>query len=344
MRSRRRSRGRIATAASLLLPLLLIAAVGAGLADYRPPVPQGLDLYLPVPDDNRLTAEKVALGERLFFDPRLSRDGSVACASCHIPERAFSDSLPVAVGIDGRRGERNAPPIINLAWAGTLFRDGSARSLEEQALHPIHSSVEMDLSLDELEERLRDDAEYRRTFRGAFAVDPDGADGALSAANVARALASYVRTIFAGDAPFDRFLAGDRAALTEDEQRGFRLFTGKANCSVCHLGPTLSDDDFHNTGVAAGSGDPGRYGVTGRDEDQGRFRTPTLREIQRTAPYMHDGSLATLDEVIEFYDRGGEPHPNLSPEIRPLSLTEREKLALTSYLRALTGTVRAGVR
>ncbi len=355
-------------ALALLLP---VAAAGwYGLGEYRPPIPTGLDLYLPVAEDNPLTQEKVALGERLFFDPALSRDGSVACASCHIPERAFSDSLPVAVGIDGRRGERNAPPIINLAWAGALFRDGSAASLEEQALHPIHSPAEMDLSLRELEERLSADPSYRRVFESAFGHEPAGeaagaeqrpdegsttpsrnlsggagdVDGVVSARNVARAIASYVRTILAGDAPFDRYLAGDREALTEEELRGFRLFTGKANCSLCHLGPTFSDDAFHNTGVAARSGDPGRYGVTGREEERGRFRTPTLREIEHTAPYMHDGSLASLEEVVEFYDAGGSLHPNLSPKIRPLRLSEHEKAALVGYLRTLSGQVQAGVR
>ena len=327
-------------AAALLLPVAI--AGWYGLGDYRPPIPPGLDLYLPVPEDNPLTREKVALGERLFFDPRLSRDGTVACASCHIPERAFSDSLPVAVGIDGRGGERNAPPILNLAWAGSLFRDGSAASLEEQALHPIHSPVEMDLSLDELERRLAGDPSYRRDFERAFGGESGRAPAGRSAAsetvtqeNVARAIASYVRTILAGDAPFDRYLAGDREALTEEELRGFRLFTGKANCSLCHLGPTFSDDAFHNTGVAARSGDPGRYGVTGREEERGRFRTPTLREIEHTAPYMHDGSLATLEDVVEFYNEGGGPHPNRSPDIRPLGLTPEELRLLVAFLETL---------
>jgi cytochrome c peroxidase len=326
--------------------LLLLAGVGAGrgLTEYRPPIPLGLDLYFPVPEDNPLTQEKVALGERLFFEPALSRDRTLACAGCHVSDRAFSDTLPVAVGIDGRRGKRNAPPLINLVYGRAFLRDGAMQSIEAQMLHPIHNPLEMDLELTELERRLRLDGLYRRAFRNAFGPGPEGEDEAVTAGNVALALASYVRTILAANAPFDRFLAGNRGALSDLEREGFQLFVGKANCSACHLGPILTDGQFHNTGVALRSGDPGRYRITGGNEDLGRFRTPTLREIERTSPYMHDGSMTTLEEVIRFYDRGGEPHPNLSREIRPLRLTAGERDALAAFLGSLSGSVGAGVR
>ena len=159
-------------------------------------------------------------------------------------------------------------------------------------------------------------------------------------------MASYVRTILSGDAPIDRYMNGEREALAEQARAGLRLFRGKANCTACHLGPIFSDEQFHNTGVAWREGellDPGRFAVTGKEEDRGAFKTPTLREVTRTAPYMHDGSLATLDDVIEFYNRGGNPNPHLDPELRPLRLTPEEKQALLAFLRALSGTIREGV-
>jgi cytochrome c peroxidase len=303
--------------------------------DPLPPRPLGLDLYLPTPDHNRLTAEKAALGRRLFFDPALSRDRSVACASCHRPERAFGDSLRVSRGVEGRTGTRNAPPLVNRAWEKSFFWDGRVDSLKEQALHPIQSPEEMDLPLDRLIRRLNRDPTYREAFRRAFPQEAE----AVTPSGVARALASFVRTLQAGDAPFDRFRAGEVDAIPADARRGAQLFFGRARCTLCHAGPTFADGRFHNTGVSWGSGDPGRYRVTGRSQDRGRFRTPTLRQLVHTAPYMHDGSLATLAEVVEHYDKGGTPDPFLSPEIRPLGLSEREKADLAAFLRTLSGTL-----
>jgi cytochrome c peroxidase len=300
------------------------------------PVP-GLDLLVPIPESNPLTRDVVALGERLFFDPELSASGAVSCASCHRPERAFSDSVPISPGVFGRTGQRNAPALVNRAYGRTFFWDGRAATLEEQVLHPIQDSVEMGQPLAALAERLRRSARYRAEFRRAFGRP------AIDSTAVARALASYVRTIRSGNAPVDRWRDGDSSALSPDARRGFALFTGRANCVTCHVGPNFTDEEFHNTGVSArsdlrnGASDPGRAGVTGLPRNQGAFKTPTLRDVVLSAPYMHDGSMGTLEQVVAFYDSGGRANPMLDPEIKPLGLTKQERSDLVAFLRALTG-------
>lgn len=279
----------------------------SALAATRP-VPLGLDLYMPVPDDNPLTAKKIELGRRLFFDRRLSRDRSVACASCHNPERAYSDGHPVAIGVFGRKGLRNAPAIVNRGYGRLFFWDGRATSLEAQVLQPIQNPNEMDMTLPEVSARI--------------GLAPD---------EISRALASFVRSILSGDSRFDRFVNGDRAALSTEEQAGLQLFRGKANCIACHVGPNFTDERLHNTGIAWRNGNFGDVGA-----GQGNFKTPTLREVARTAPYMHDGSLATLEDVINYYDRGGNPNPYLDVELHPLHLTAGEKGALAAFLRSLS--------
>ncbi len=296
---------------------------------FRLPTPLGLDEFFPVPEENPLTQEKIELGERLFFDPLLSADRSISCASCHLPERAFSDSVALSRGAHGRTGTRNAPSLLNRAYARSLFWDGRVETLEEQVLHPVHDPLEMDLPLEEMLSRLRRHPRYPAAYRRAFREG-------VTAENTAHALASYLRTLRSGDSPVDRYRAGDQTALSAEAQRGFTLFLGKANCTACHVGPNFTDETFHNTGIAQGSGDVGRFAITGVESDRGAFKTPSLREVERTAPYMHDGSLATLEEVIEFYDRGGTPNPHLDPEIRPLRLTEEEKRSLQAFLRALS--------
>ncbi len=305
----------------------------------RPVLPLGLDLYMPVPEENPLTAEKIALGRRLFFDPILSRDYTLSCSSCHDPRRAFTDGLPVAVGIQGRHGTRNAPTLVNRAYGRSQFLDGRAASLEEQALQPIENPNEFAMTMEEVLARLKAHSDYPSAFLAAFGKEPDSR-------NMAQALAAYVRTILSGNAPIDRYMNGEREALSEDARKGLQLFRGKANCTACHLGPTFTDEQFHNTGVAWREGkltDPGRFEVTGKPEDRGKFKTPTLRNLTRTAPYMHDGSLKTLDEVIEFYTKGGNPNPYLDSELRPLHLMDEEKHALVAFLRALDGTISEGV-
>jgi cytochrome c peroxidase len=270
-----------------------------------------------------------ALGKRLFSEARLSRDGSVSCATCHDPSRAFTDGRALAQGIRGQVGPRSTPTIVNRGIGRTEFWDGRAGSLEDQALGPIQAPVEMDLSIEEAVERLRRDASYVAAFEAAFGGEP-------TRDRLARALAAYQRTVYSVDAPFDRFLAGDTEALSPQAQRGLVLFGGKARCGECHSGPNFSDELFHTLGLGA---DPGRGAVTRVETDRGAFKTPTLREIAKTAPYMHDGSLATLEEVVDYYDKGGTPHPNLSPKMTRLGLTEEERSDLLSFLRSLSGTI-----
>lgn len=287
-------------------------------------IPLGLDLHLPVPEDNPITRDKVALGRRLFFDRRLSRDGSVACASCHNPNRAFSGSTPTATGVGGRHTRRNAPALINRGYGRAFFWDGRISTLESQVLKPIEDPNEMDLPLKEASARVQ-----------------------LDVPTLSRALATYVRTILSGDAPFDRFTNGNRSALSPEQQLGLQIFRGKGNCAACHVGPSFTDEQFHNTGIAWRDSqlmDEGRFEITARPRDRGAFKTPTLREIARTAPYMHDGSIGSLEGVVDFYSDGGRANPFLDFEIRPRQFSQREKRALVAFLKSLTGRVSEGLR
>ena len=321
-----------------LLALAFLAALGpVSIAEIR--LPLGLDLYRPIPEDNPVTVAKVRLGKRLFGDKLLSRDRSLACKGCHQPKKAFTDGRAKAVGVYGRQGPRRVPSLVNRAYGRAFFWDGRTSTLEEQVVKPIESESEMDLTVDEAVERLQGKKRYRRLFQQAFGREPNGED-------LARALASYVRTIYSGDSPFDRYIYGDRDALTEQQRRGLRAFRGKGNCTACHIGPTFSDEEFHNTGVAWREGelqDEGRFAITGEEDHKGAFKTPTLREVTRTAPYMHDGSLATLENVIDFYSDGGRKNPHLDEEIRPVKFTEQEKNDLLAFLRTLSGKVRDGI-
>jgi cytochrome c peroxidase len=317
--------------ATALLSVLLAAAADP---------PLGLDAYMPTPPGNPVTAAKAALGRKLFFDKRLSRDRSISCAVCHDPQLAFSDRQPVAVGIDGRKGTRRTPRLINRAYGRSFFWDGRAKTLEEQALQPIENPLEMDLSLEQAVVRLSADPEYAAAFRQVFQATPEPR-------YVAMALATYVRTIVSGDSRYDRYVAGEADALNAAERRGLELFRGKASCVVCHLGPNLTDEDFHNTGVGWEQGpaqDLGRARLTEEERDKGAFRTPTLREVASAAPYMHDGSLKTLEDVVDFYSDGGQPNAYLDGELLRLDLTEAEKDDLIAFLRALNGTVREGLQ
>ena len=291
--------------------------------------PLGLDEYVNAPGDNPMTPAKVRLGERLFFDRQLSADRGVSCATCHEPARAFTNGARVAVGVRGRQGTRNVPTILNRGYGASFFWDGRAATLEEQVLEPVQNRTEMGLSLSALTERLHQSDSYKDEFARALGEPP-------SAAGVARALASYVRAQRAGGAPFDRYRTGDASALTASATRGLRLFRGRANCSACHAGPNFTDEAFHNTGVSWGASDLGRYRVTNREQDRGAFKTPTLRQLRLTAPYMHDGSFDTLESVVEFYDAGGKSNPHRDPELRSLSLTAMEKSDLIAFLQALT--------
>jgi cytochrome c peroxidase len=285
-------------------------------------IPLGLDLYMPVPEENPITAENIEVGRRLFRDRRLSRDSTIACLSCHDPERAFSKPERVSTGVFGRLGTRNAPALINRGWGRSFFWDGRAATLEEQVLKPIEDPNEMDLPIAEAAVRV-----------------------GQTPGEISRALATYLRSIMSGNSRFDRYVNGEADALSAEEQAGLRVFRGNGNCTACHLGPNFSDERFHNTGVAwsnrSGGGftDDGRRAITGKTEDQGAFKTPTLREVALTAPYMHNGSIRSLDEVVEYYDRGGNRNPLLDRELRPLRLTAGEKAALVAFLGTLSGRI-----
>lgn len=279
---------------------------------------------------NPLTQEKIDLGAKLFFDKRLSRDGTIACATCHDPDKGWADGRKTARGIDGQVGERNVPTVVNSSWQRFQFHDGRAWNLEQQALEPIQNPIEMDLSLDELERRIRA-SEYADDFRNVFGRDANTTD-------ISFALAAFERTLLAGHSRYDRFVAGNRDALSPQERAGAELFFGKARCNACHSGPSYSDGLFHVAGVAWRDEPHGREVVTGDKSQRGAWKTPTLRDLARTAPYMHDGSMATLEEVIEHYDRGSVPKdggrvPNLDEELKPMFLTPTEKADLVFFLK-----------
>jgi cytochrome c peroxidase len=293
------------------------------------------EMTVVTPADNPVTEGKISLGRKLFFDKRLSADGSVSCATCHDPERGFADTRTRAVGVYGRVGKRHSPSLVNRGFGFVHFWDGRATSLESQVLQPISDPNEMDLPIEEAVRKLTANETYRHEFQMVF-------ERPLSAEDVARALATYVRTIRSTDAPYDRFIAGDETALTEEQQRGLNVFN-RSTCGFCHREPTFSDERFWNTGVAwnpdtAGFSDDGRFEVSKIERERGSFKTPTLREVARTAPYMHDGSIATLAEVVEFYNQGGRRNRN-TQIVRPLNLTGEDKQALVRFLESLTGVV-----
>jgi cytochrome c peroxidase len=319
-----------------------VAFIARG-ADAPPPVPRDtlpatlpldkVPLGLgprPVPADSPLTTARVRLGRRLFFDPLLSADRTVACASCHQPEHGFASAGGRPRGIRGQQALRRAPSLFNRAYGTSFFWDGRAATLEEQALKPIDNPAELGTGVGEAVRRLRADAAYRTQFDDAF-------DDGVTAANLARALASFERVLLRGDSRLDRFRQGDVGALTDAERHGLWLYESKGACWRCHSGTTFTDEQYHNTGVSWGRepADWGRYAVTNHDADRGRFKTPTLRGVALTAPYMHDGSLATLEDVVAFYNKGGGRNPHLDPALAPLGLTDDEVRDLVAFLKAL---------
>ena len=302
------------------------------LPDLSPP--RGIS-SVPFPKDNPPTREKIDLGRLLFFDRRLSSDESISCASCHNPQQAFADNQTISRGIGSQKGKRNTPTVVNAGLQPYQFWDGRASSLEDQALLPLENHDEMGASASRIVDRLNQLPEYRDAFRRVFAAP-------VTRKNLAQALASFERTVLAGDSAYDRYAAGNPTALSPKAAEGMKLFEGKANCRLCHQGDTFSDGLFHNLGVGwngSGFDDEGRKGVTGIVKDRGAFKTPTLRQVAQTAPYMHDGSLPSLEGVVDFYDRGGKSNPHLDRLIQPLRLTPQEKEALVEFMRSLSGKV-----
>lgn len=289
-----------------------------------------------IPADNPQTAAKVALGHQLFFDPRLSADNTISCATCHEPSMAWANHNPVDTGFRGRTGTRNSGTILDSAYMDFQFWDGRARTLEEQSLGPIHNPAEMGETLEDVVRELNAIAGYRRQFNEVFGtgVTVDG---------LARAVAAFERTVLSGPSPYDRYVAGDKTAMPPAAIRGLRLFGGRARCRTCHQGPMLSDQGFHNIGVGMDrpAPDVGREGVTKDPKDRGKFKTPSLRNVALTWPYMHDGSVRTLAGVVDFYNRGGVPNPTLDVFVTTLDLTDEEKQQLVAFMEALTGTMPA---
>ncbi len=296
----------------------------------RPPL--GLDPMVPRSPDNGLTSDKIELGRELFVDTKLSADGTVSCATCHLPDRAFTDANTIAIGIGGHEGRRNVPTTLNSAYLNSFAWDGRSESLERYVLGPIFSDDELGN---------RDEAEVVARLTTAYGTRVQQAFGApLSLDTIAKALACYQRTLFSGDSDFDRYEAGLKDAISLSAQRGRAIFFGKVGCGHCHSPPLFSDLGFHNLGVGwsdSKEADLGRFLVTNDGEDRGAFKTPSLRDVSRTAPYMHDGSLATLGDVVRFYNLGGIENPHLDPRVKPLGLVESEVDDLVEFLKTLDG-------
>jgi cytochrome c peroxidase len=287
---------------------------------------------VPVPADNPQTRTKVELGRRLFFEQWLSRDRKQSCASCHDPARGFADGVALGVGFGGGKLGRHTPTVLNAAYNKFQFWDGRSPSLEVQAAGPMMAAAEMNMpSEQEVVDRLRADESYRSAFLEVFGGSP-------SLDTVTKAIAAYERTLVTPDGPFDRYARGEKRTLAVAEKRGLLLFIGKAACTQCHRGPNFTDDKFHRIGLPDPA-DQGRFAVTQREEDRGAFKTPSLRNVALTAPYMHDGSLASLEAVVDFYDRGGDAKAGRSELIFPLELSVAEKADLVAFLKSLTGRI-----
>jgi len=319
----------------LSLTLVSILSLGGPLraGDYKLKLPIGLQKQAAyIPEDNPLTADKIALGKKFFFDKRWSKSGTVACASCHQSDKGWADGRQFAINFAGKPTPRHAPVIINRLFSDVQLWHGLRKSLADQALNDKNTSPQA------VVKNLTKVRYYREQFRKVFGTD-------ITAEGVAKAIASYVRTILSGNSPFDRFEAGDQTAFSEAAKRGLALFRGKANCFRCHAGFNFTDESYHNLGVGMDKPKPdlGRYRVTKEESDKGAFKTPTLRDVAKSAPYMHDGSLNTLAEVIALYNKGGHKNRWLSQEIKPLGLTHREQQDLLDFLKSLSGEIHSEV-
>lgn len=278
---------------------------------------------------NKTDTRRVLLGKTLFFDPRLSGSNWISCGTCHNPAMGWTDGLKTAIGEGQKRLKRATPTILNTAYNGLQMWDGRFRSLEQQALGPIEAKDEMNQDLDELIVELDGIPGYVELFADAYP------GRGINRKTIAMAIAAFERSVVTNEAPFDKWVAGDAQAISKAAKRGFKIFEGKGRCSTCHEGYKFSDDGFHNIGLK--SKDPGRFAIKPLEIARGAFKTPTLRDIVKTAPYMHDGAYNTLEEVIDHYSRGGDDKSNLSPNMKAIKLTDIETQDLVEFLKTLTG-------
>jgi cytochrome c peroxidase len=320
--------------------LIVIAASACRKDDPPTPVvtPEIAVLQVPagfpqpeIPADNALTPLRIALGKRLFYDPVLSRDSTLSCASCHKQHLAFADNVAASLGIEGRPGARNSPSLANVAYQKRLLREGGVPTLEMQILVPIQEHNEFDFNILNIMERLERMPEYVDLSWQAYGRKPDPFV-------ITRAISAFERTLLSGDSPFDQWhFQGKTRALSAEAQRGFVLFNSeRLGCNNCHTGFLFTNQEFANNGLYETYTDPGRMRLTGLESDRAVFKIPSLRNVAVTAPYMHDGSLKSLDEVINHYQTGGKPHPNKSKALRPFTLTTRERQELLAFLNSLT--------
>ncbi len=347
---------------SILSIVITIASMGAAAREEDTPPPLGPLPAVPVPADDPLTSTKITLGKFLYFDPRLSGDGSISCAGCHDPKLGWGDGGDLSKGYPGTLHWRNSQTILNAAHLDKFFWTGSSPDLPAQAKSAMTGPLAQNMNPRLVEERIRQIPEYVGLFEEAYG-------GSLTFDNALKAISAFERTIVSRNVPFDRYMRGDKAALTPEQVKGLALFQGKAGCLQCHNGSLLTDQRFYNLGVPKNPAfeqdplrqiamrerigakgvpesvisildrDPGRYLDTKRDEDRGKFRTPPLRELKYTAPYMHNGVFLTLQEVVNFYDKGGgdDPFSTKSPLLRALGLKMEEKAALVAFLESLSG-------
>lgn len=334
---------RLSTAVGLIASTALLLFIGvetggaqeSGSPLFPPQIEAPLGLpEIQWPEDNEYSPEKAELGWYLYYDPRLSEDETIACATCHSPAFGFTDGAPVSTGIAGQTGGRSAPVSFNQVFNHEQFWDGRAPSLEAQVVGPIANPIEMGFTHQAMVDRLNEFGGYRDMFEEAFG-SPE-----ITVDNVAEAIATFERTLLSGNSAYDRYQAGDLSAMNGAQINGMRIFQGKANCDACHGGPNFTYNTYHNLGVGMGKANPdlGRNVVTQAAADTGAFKTPTLREISRTGPYMHDGSLKSLEEVVAFYNVGGFANEHRDRRMMPLGLTPKEQADLVAFLRALDGT------
>ncbi|MGH9691383.1 MAG: cytochrome-c peroxidase [Candidatus Acidiferrales bacterium] len=329
--------------------LLILLCTGCRTSESDRPIgavvkitpPLGLP-PVPIPANNPPTAETIALGRKLFYDAKLSKDDSVSCASCHNPQHALTDGRKFSMGVGGAIGIRNAPTVLNAAYFPRLFWDGRAGSLEEQSGDPMVNPLEMDQPHKVTVSKVVSDQAYKAEFQKAFGPGP------VTLVKIEKSLASYERTLLSADSPFDQYeYGGDKQALSPSAIRGLTAFMDakRGNCAACHTiektYALFTDGKFHNTGAGLNAEgdftDPGRYGITKSQADTGAFKTPTLRNVALTAPYMHDGSLKTLKDVVDFYAGGGNPNPYLDKEMKTIHLSGRDRRDLVAFLQSLTG-------